>query len=83
MRLLADGIWFRAKSLEFHSLNGGSQRLISTKFLGIHPFTNGLGIMFRAFVHTNHKKIKYLVYLMCRFWISHHASIKKGTYAFT
>ena len=41
---------------------GGGQGLISTKFLGIHPFTKGLGIMFSTFVHTNCKKS--LVYLM-------------------
>ena len=53
MRLLADGVWSRAQSLEFHSLDGDSQGFISTKSLGIHK---GLGIMFSAFVHTNPKK---------------------------
>ena len=46
MRLLANSVWSRAQSLGFHSLDGGSQGLISTKFRGIHPFTKGLGIMF-------------------------------------
>ena len=69
MCLLADGVWSRAQGLEFHSLNGGSQGLISTKFLGIHPFTKGLAIMFGSFVHANHKKS--LVYLMCDFWLDH------------
>ena len=65
MRLLADSIWSRAQSLEFHLLDGGSQGLISTNFLGIHPFRKGLGIMFGSFVHANHKKS--LVY----FWFDH------------
>ena len=74
MRLLTDGIWSRAQSLEFHSPDGGSQGLISTKFLGIHSFTKGLGIMFGSFVHANHKKS--LVYLMRHFLL---ASIRNVT----
>ena len=69
MRLLANSVWSRAQSLGFHSLDGGSQGLISTKFLGIHPFTKGLGIMFGSFVHVNHKKS--LVYLTRHFWLDH------------
>ena len=65
MRLLANSVWSRAQSLGFHSLDG----LISTKFLGIHPFTKGLGIMFGAFVHANCKKS--LVYLTRHFWLDH------------
>ena len=69
MCLLADSVWSRAHSLEFHSLDGASQRLISTKFLGIHPFTKDLGIIFGSFVHANHKKS--LVYLTRHFLLDH------------
>ena len=54
-----DGVMSKAQSLEFHSLDVGSQGQ------GIHPFAKSLGIMFRAFVHTNH--MKALVYLTCHF----------------